>query len=75
MGADTPMTWRESLDTNFAGGGVSAGLRDLGRLGLVMLDKGRSGDRQPFPARVVDTIATGGDRAKSSGSPTLPGGR
>lgn len=64
----------DGLGVPFAGGGVSAGLRDLGRLGQLMLDRGRVDDAQLFPAEVVDTIAAGGDRAKFSGFAALEGG-
>ena len=56
----------------FAGGGLTAGLRDLGRFGLLMLNDGRVGDKQVFPAEVVANIRSGGDRAKFGSSfPTL----
>lgn len=59
----------------FAGGGISAGLRDLGRLGQLMLDEGRVGDDQVFPAEVVQVISAGGDRAKfGDGFPTFGAG-
>jgi len=58
----------------FAGGGVTAGLRDLGLLGLVMLNQGEINGKKLFPAEVVQTIAAGGDPAKFSGFPTLPNG-
>ncbi|MEM9430101.1 MAG: serine hydrolase [Pseudomonadota bacterium] len=48
----------------FAGGGLTAGLRDLGRLGLLMLNGGEIAGRRLFPAEVVETIRAGGDRAK-----------
>lgn len=55
----------------FAGGGVSAGLRDLGRLGLLMLNGGEINGRRLFPATVVEKIRFGGDRSKFSGFPTI----
>ncbi|MBD3403948.1 serine hydrolase [candidate division GN15 bacterium] len=58
----------------FAGGGITAGLRDLGRLGLLMLQRGELDGGQLFPAEVVDRIRTGGDPDKFSGFPTLEGG-
>ncbi len=64
----------DGLGVPFAGGGVSAGLRDLGRLGQLMLDRGRVGDAQLFASEVVDRIAAGGDRAKFSGFAALEGG-
>lgn len=64
----------DGLGVPFAGGGVTAGLRDLGRLGLLMLQGGRINGKQLFPAEVVQTIRAGGDRAKFSGFPTIPNG-
>lgn len=58
----------------FAGGGVSAGLRDLGRLGLLMLNGGVINGRRLFPAAVVEHIAAGGDPSKFKGFPTIPNG-
>lgn len=58
----------------FAGGGLTAGLRDLGRLGLLMLNEGMSGDMRLFPAEVVRRIRAGGDPAKFGGFPTIRGG-
>ncbi|NRB02955.1 MAG: serine hydrolase [Rhodobacteraceae bacterium] len=59
----------------FAGGGITAGLRDLGRLGQLMLDKGQAHGDRLFPAEVVDNISAGGDRAKfGTGFPTVGAG-
>jgi len=58
----------------FAGGGVTAGLRDLGRLGQLMLDEGRLNGAQLFPPEVAQKIAAGGDPAKFAGFPTIPDG-
>ncbi|MCK0103650.1 serine hydrolase [Pseudohalocynthiibacter sp. F2068] len=59
----------------FAGGGVTAGLRDLGRLGQLLLDGGVAADgTRLFPAEVVETIAAGGDQSKFKGFPTIPNG-
>ncbi|MEQ8332287.1 serine hydrolase [Nisaea sp.] len=58
----------------FAGGGLSAGLRDLGRLGLVMLNEGVINGERLFPAEVAQRIRTGGDPAKFTGFPTIPQG-
>ncbi|PWJ20760.1 serine hydrolase domain-containing protein [Jannaschia seohaensis] len=59
----------------FAGGGVTAGLRDLGRLGQLMLDGGVAADgARLFPAEVVETIAAGGDQSKFAGFSTIPEG-
>jgi len=59
----------------FAGGGLSAGLRDLGRLGLLMLNEGVINGVRLFPAKVVQKIRAGGDPAKfGTAYPALVGG-
>jgi CubicO group peptidase (beta-lactamase class C family) len=58
----------------FAGGGISAGLRDLGRLGLLMLNDGEINGERLFPAEVVQHIRAGGDPSKFVGFPTIPNG-
>jgi CubicO group peptidase (beta-lactamase class C family) len=58
----------------FAGGGLSAGLRDLGRLGLLMLNEGVIDGERLFPAEVVQNIRAGDDPAKFQGFPTIPHG-
>ncbi|MDU8946666.1 serine hydrolase [Rhodophyticola sp. MJ-SS7] len=58
----------------FAGGGVTAGLRDLGRLGQLMLNGGEINGKRLFPVEVVETIAAGGDQSKFAGFPTIPNG-
>ncbi len=59
----------------FAGGGIAAGLRDLGRLGQLILDGGALDGRQVFPSEVVEKISAGGDRSKfGSGFPTVGAG-
>lgn len=59
----------------FAGGGLSAGLRDLGRLGLLMLNEGTINGKRLFPAEVVRKIRRGGDPAKfGTNYPALVGG-
>ena len=60
----------------FAGGGMSAGLRDLGRIGLIMLGGGAYRGQRFFPASVVEGIREGGDRSKfaKAGYATLEGG-
>jgi CubicO group peptidase (beta-lactamase class C family) len=66
----------DALGTAFAGGGFSAGLRDLGRLGLLMLNEGTINGNRLFPAKVVQGIREGGDKAAFSkaGFTSLPGG-
>lgn len=58
----------------FAGGGLTAGLRDLGRLGQLMLNEGEINGERLFPAEVVSRIRQGGDQSKFSGFPTIPNG-
>jgi CubicO group peptidase (beta-lactamase class C family) len=58
----------------FAGGGITAGLRDLGRLGQLMLNEGALNGERLFPAEVVEKIRAGGDPSKFSGFPTIPDG-
>ncbi len=62
--------------TPFAGGGLSAGLRDLGRIGLLMLNDGVINGERLFPQKVVESIRTGGDRSAfaKAGYTTLKGG-
>ena len=66
----------DGIGTPFAGGGLSAGLRDLGRIGQLMLDKGESNGERLFPANVADKIRAGGDKAafEKAGYNTLTGG-
>lgn len=59
----------------YAGGGLSAGLRDLGRIGLLMLNEGVINGKRLFPAEVVQRIRAGGDPAKfGTNYPALIGG-
>ena len=59
----------------FAGGGISAGLRDLGRLGLLVLNEGMINGKRLFPAKVVQNIRAGGDPEKFGDAfPTIPNG-
>lgn len=66
----------DSKGTPFAGGGLSAGLRDLGRIGLLMLGAGQIHGQRLFPSQVVETIRAGGDRQAfdKAGYHTLKGG-
>ncbi|MEM1198386.1 MAG: serine hydrolase [Pseudomonadota bacterium] len=65
----------DGLGVPFAGGGLTAGLRDLGRIGLLMLNEGTLNGKRLFPASVVEKIRKGGDRNKfGTGFPTLAGG-
>lgn len=64
----------DGLGVPFAGGGLTAGLRDLARLGQLMLNKGELNGARLFPAKVVENIQAGGDPEKFAGFPTLAGG-
>ena len=62
--------------TPFAGGGMSAGLRDLGRIGLLMLGEGEINGHRLFPSEVVAGIRKGGSKKNfaKAGYTTLRGG-
>ena len=66
----------DSIGTPFAGGGLSAGLRDMGRIGQLMLDEGVSNGERLFPAEVAGNIRSGGDKEAfaKAGYQTIPGG-
>ena len=66
----------DAKGTPFAGGGLSAGLRDLGRIGLLMLNGGEINGQRLFPKRVVERIRAGGDKEAfaKAGYKTLVGG-
>ena len=52
----------DAKGTPFAGGGLSAGLHDMARIGSLMLNKGEINGERLFPAAVVDNIEAGGDK-------------
>ncbi|WP_250884043.1 serine hydrolase [Glaciecola sp. XM2] len=62
--------------TPFAGGGLSAGLRDLARVGQLMLNGGELNGVRVFPESVVDSIKRGGNKSDfaKAGYRTLEGG-
>ncbi|RUO74478.1 6-aminohexanoate hydrolase [Pseudidiomarina sediminum] len=66
----------DALGTPFAGGGLSANLYDLGRVGQLMLAQGQLGETDVFPREVAQAIAAGGDKKAFAkvGYTTLPGG-
>lgn len=66
----------DSKGTPFAGGGLSAGLRDLGRIGQLMLNGGVLNGERLFSESVVKNIQKGGDKRAFSkaGYKTLEGG-
>ena len=66
----------DAKGTPFAGGGLSASLRDLGRIGLLMLNGGEVNGHRLFPHEVVESIRVGGDKKAfaKAGYNTLEGG-
>ncbi len=66
----------DSKGTPFAGGGLSAGLRDLGRIGLLMLNGGEINGQRLFPEAVVENIRAGGKKSAfaKAGYKSLEGG-
>ncbi|PIE53678.1 6-aminohexanoate hydrolase [Candidatus Fermentibacteria bacterium] len=66
----------DAKGTPFAGGGINAGMRDMGRLGLLMLNGGTINGERLFPEEVVENIRAGGDREvfARAGYSTLEGG-
>ena len=52
----------DAKGTPFAGGGISAGLHDMARIGSLMLNKGEINGERLFPAAVVEHIESGGDK-------------
>ncbi|MEB3324969.1 MAG: serine hydrolase [Cyanobacteriota bacterium] len=65
----------DSIGTPFAGGGFNASLRDMARVGQLLLDNGRVGNAQVIPAAVIRSIRRGGDREAfaRAGYSQLPG--
>ncbi len=53
----------DSIGTPFAGGGFNATLRDMARLGQLVLDGGRAHGQQLLPPAAVASLRAGGDRA------------
>ncbi len=65
----------DSIGTPFSGGGFNATLRDMARLGQMMLNDGRVGSEQIVPPAAIARIRAGGDRATfaKAGYTLLPG--
>jgi len=65
----------DTVGTEFAGGGLNTGLRDLARFGEMLRNGGRANGQQIISKVVVDDIRSGGDKAAfpSASYPTLPG--
>ncbi|MEM9437784.1 MAG: serine hydrolase [Pseudomonadota bacterium] len=66
----------DGLGTPFAGGGLSAGLRDLGRFGQIMLNGGTWHGEQIIPKAAVDSVRGGGglEEFAAAGYVDLAGG-
>ncbi|TLX45439.1 6-aminohexanoate hydrolase [Pseudoalteromonas phenolica] len=66
----------DGLGTPFAGGGLSATLRDLARLGLAVANNGEINGVQVIPAKAIASIQTGGDKNAFSkaGFSSMPSG-
>jgi CubicO group peptidase (beta-lactamase class C family) len=65
----------DTVGTEFAGGGLNTGLRDLARFGEMMRNDGRFNGQQIVPKAVVDDIRNGADKAHfaKAGYALLPG--
>lgn len=65
----------DSIGTPFAGGGFNATLRDMARLGQMLLDGGRVGSEQIVPPAAIARIRAGGDPVTfaKAGYALLPG--
>jgi hypothetical protein len=65
----------DPVGTEVTFAGMSVSLRDLGRVGQMLLQRGRVGADQVIPERVVDELIRGGDvRAfEAAGMPHRPG--
>ncbi len=62
MGAEQDAYYTvDSIGTPFAGGGLNAGLRDLSRIGLLLLDDGVINGRRLVPQAAIARIRAGGD--------------
>ena len=66
----------DAKGTPFAGGGLNASLRDLGRVGMLMLNGGTINEQRLFSEEVVKNIQAGGDKEAfdKAGFTTLKGG-
>jgi CubicO group peptidase (beta-lactamase class C family) len=53
----------DSLGTPFAGGGFNAGLRDMARIGELMLEGGTINGKRLVPKSAIDHIRAGGDKS------------
>jgi CubicO group peptidase (beta-lactamase class C family) len=64
MGAEFDATWNLDRDGGIEKGfcGLNATARDFARIGQMVLDNGRVGDRQVVPSEWIDRISTPGDK-------------
>ena len=67
----------DSIGTPFAGGGFNATLRDMGRLGQLLLDDGVANGEQILPPAAITRLRTGGqqDTFAKAGYTLLPNWR
>lgn len=64
MGAEQDAYYTvDSTGTPFAGGGLNAGLRDMARIGQLLLDGGMAAGQSLIPQKAIDSIRAGGDKA------------
>lgn len=64
MGAEQDAYYTvDSIGTPFAGGGLNAGLRDLARIGQLMLDGGVINGERLIPEAAIERIRAGGDKS------------
>ncbi len=64
MGAEQEAYYTvDAMGTPFAGGGLSAGLRDLARVGQLVLDDGVIHGQRLVPSAAIQSIRKGGDKA------------
>ena len=63
----------DAVGTEFAGGGLNTGLRDLARFGDLVRNGGRWAGEQVLAQAAIDDIRRGGDRAAFAGYPLLAG--
>lgn len=76
MGAEQDAYYTvDSIGTPFAGGGFNAGLRDMARLGQLLLGGGVINGRRLLPKAAIDDIRAGGDKSAftKAGYPQLKG--
>ncbi len=76
MGAEQDAYYTvDSIGTPFAGGGLNAGLRDMSRIGQLLLDDGVVGGERLVPEAAIKSIRGGGDKAafEKAGYANLPG--